>query len=70
MGEVVNTMGEIDNAREPNDSFPNAMIIEREDRITSNALILADQLLEQYKIKLISWDTSQPIKNNFATSNK
>ena len=33
-------------------------------------ILYADQLLEQYKIKLISWDYTQPIKNNFSTTKK
>jgi hypothetical protein len=46
-------------------SFPNAVIFEKEGRMTSNRFIDADQLVEQYNIKLISWDYTQPIKNTF-----
>ncbi|MBG9736742.1 hypothetical protein [Paenibacillus alvei] len=58
-------MGDLDTTLEHDSSFPNGLIIEKNDRITSTRLILADQLLEQYKIKLISWDYTQPIKNSF-----
>lgn len=47
-------------------SFPNAVIISRDGRFTTESGILADQLLKEYNIKLISWDASQPITNHFS----
>lgn len=47
-------------------SFPNANYSKKIDKThTVDSIILADELWSQYKIKLISWDYTQPIKNNF-----
>ncbi len=35
-----------------------------------DGIIPADELLTKYNIKLISWDYTQPIKNNFSTTKK
>lgn len=61
-------MGDIDNTEDYNHQFPNAVIVEREGKMTNSGLIRADQLLEQYSIKLISWDYTEPIKNEFSSS--
>lgn len=63
-------MGDIDNAKEYKHSFPDASIIESDGRITSYGRICADELLNKYNIKLISWDYTQPIKNKFSTTKK
>lgn len=47
-------------------NFPNASIKQTNGSIVSNGLINADQLLEEYNIKLISWDYTPPIKNRFS----
>ncbi|GAA0352396.1 hypothetical protein [Bacillus horti] len=49
-----------------NHEFPNASIIQKVGETTSYRTIHSDQLLEQYNIKLISWDYTQPIKNTFS----
>ncbi|MNW52805.1 hypothetical protein D3C74_303400 [compost metagenome] len=59
-------MDDLENSIEYQHGYPDALIIEKEDRITSNRLIRADQLLKEYNIKLISWEASQPIRNNFS----
>ncbi len=63
-------MGDLENGRGYKHGFPNALIIERDGRFTSNRLIHADQLLKEYNIKMISWDPSPPIKNKFISSKK
>ncbi|NKQ21790.1 hypothetical protein HFD84_18410 [Brevibacillus laterosporus] len=50
-------------------SFPEASYFEQyEDGSSSGGVIQADELLEKYNIKLISWDYTQPIKNSFPTT--
>ncbi|USB32453.1 hypothetical protein [Paenibacillus sp. YPG26] len=51
---------------ENDSSFPNAIVISRDGRFTTESGIRAEQLLEQYHIKLLSWNASQPITNNFS----
>lgn len=63
-------MGDFDSPIEYQHRFPDANIFEKEGGITSNRLIRADQLLEQYNIKLISWDYTEPINNSFSNSSK
>lgn len=63
-------MGDLDNAKDYKHSFPDAAIIENDGRITSDGIISSDELLSKYNIKLISWDYSQPITNNFPASKK
>lgn len=63
-------MGDLEPNEKYNHNFPNAMIAEREGRIISNSIISADELLNKYNIKLISWKYSQPITNNFSTTRK
>lgn len=58
-------MGDSDRG-ENDSSFPNAIVISRDGRFTTESGIRAEQLLEQYKIKLLSWNASQPITNNFS----
>lgn len=58
-------MDDLENGREYQHGYPDALIIEKDGRFTSNRLIRADQLLKEYNIKLIRWDASQPITNNF-----
>nr|WP_276565010.1 hypothetical protein [Brevibacillus halotolerans] len=51
--------------------FPNAIYFEKyADGSTRDGIIPADELLTKYNIKLISWDYTQPIKNNFSTTKK
>lgn len=45
--------------------FPNAAFIEKNGEITHSGIIRANELFEKYKIKLISWEPSPPIKNTF-----
>ncbi|CAM2777453.1 hypothetical protein PASE110613_00170 [Paenibacillus sediminis] len=58
-------MGDLESSGEYRHGFPDALIIERDGRFTSNRLIRADELLNKYHIKLISWNPSPPIKNTF-----
>ncbi|RUT29180.1 hypothetical protein EJP77_15835 [Paenibacillus zeisoli] len=56
-----------DSGSSKNDSsFPNAIIISRDGRFTTESGIRAEQLLKQYNIKLLNWNGSQPITNNFS----
>lgn len=48
------------------DSYPNAIISQRDGRITSGGTIQADELLTKYKIRLLSRENSRPIKNSFS----
>jgi hypothetical protein len=57
-------------SRKSGSSFPDAIFIEKDGRITTSGLITADELLKEYNIKLISWDAKQPIKNNFSQTKK
>lgn len=51
---------------EKNDSlFPNTSLEMKIEMGTSISFILAEDLLQEYNIKLISWQPSQPIKNDF-----
>lgn len=59
-------MGDLENNEDHQNGFPNALIIERAGRLTSNRLVRADELLDKYSIKLISWDSDPPIKNTFS----
>ncbi len=52
---------------ENNFSFPDAVIAEKD---SSSRLIFANELLQKYHIKLISWNYSKPITNSFASNNK
>ncbi|CCF16513.1 putative uncharacterized protein [Brevibacillus laterosporus GI-9] len=46
--------------------FPNASFSEQyQDGSGANGIIQEDELLKKYNIRLISWDYTQPIKNNF-----
>jgi hypothetical protein len=57
-------MGESSEGFTPN--FPNASINEEyQDGTNVDGIILASELLNNYKIKLISWDIAKPITNNF-----
>lgn len=52
-------------------NFPNASFSEQyQDGIGANGILLEDDLFEKYKIKLISWDYAQPIKNTFSTTKR
>lgn len=44
--------------------FPGAAIIQKEGGLTSSGIISAEELFNRYKIKLISWDYTEPIKNS------
>ncbi|WP_407872243.1 hypothetical protein [Paenibacillus sp. P36] len=48
-----------------NSSFPNASVVKKEGAMSKDSFLKADELLKQYNIRLISWDVSPPIKNNF-----
>jgi hypothetical protein len=51
--------------------FPNASFSEKyQDGSGANGIIQSDDLLKKYKIKLISWDYSQPIENKFISTKK
>ncbi|MNJ46040.1 hypothetical protein D3C77_411600 [compost metagenome] len=45
--------------------FPNAMIQQKQGETDDFSRIRADELLKTYKIKLIKWEDSPPIKNSF-----
>lgn len=60
-------MGESDNV-ENDSSYPNAVYFEKDGIVSISGFIPADQLFEEYQIKLISWDASPPIKNEFTSS--
>jgi hypothetical protein len=48
--------------------YPNASFSEQyHDGSKVNGIILAEDLIKKYNIKLISWDYTQPINNNFSS---
>jgi hypothetical protein len=59
-------MGDMESGVEFGHFFPNASIIVKEGKFSDDGIIYADELLEKYKIKLISWDYTPPIKNKFS----
>ncbi|KJB85749.1 hypothetical protein AZ66_22830 [Paenibacillus sp. E194] len=62
-------MGDMNEGVTYTQSFPNARYFEKyADGSTRDGIIRADELLNKYNIKLISWDYTQPIKNNFSTT--
>ncbi|MGG1442474.1 hypothetical protein ABE354_10515 [Brevibacillus laterosporus] len=62
-------MGEYERGNRYKHGFPNASFSEQyQDGSGANGIIQADELLEKYNIKLISWDYTQPIKNSFPTT--
>ena len=61
-------MGDLGDSEEYIHNFPNASIIEKDGGITSDGLIKANELLDQYKVKLINWNYTSPIKNYFSPS--
>ncbi|WP_339323097.1 hypothetical protein [Paenibacillus sp. FSL W8-0194] len=64
-------MGDMKEYEKYKQSFPDASYFEQyEDGSTSSGVIQSDELLRKYNIKLISWDYTQPIKNNFVASKK
>ena len=59
-------MGDMKEDEKYTQILPNACYYEKyDDGSTSSGIIRANELLEKFKIKLISWDCSQPIKNIF-----
>lgn len=50
-------MGDRDDTSMEQTLFPNALLLKK---ITIEELISADQLLDEYNIKLISWNSSEP----------
>lgn len=51
--------------------FPNASFSEQyQDGSGAYGIIQADELLKNYNIKLISWDSTEPIKNRFSTTRR
>jgi hypothetical protein len=64
-------MGDMKEYERYKQSFPNASYFEKyENGGASSGIIRADELLEKYNIKLISWDYTQPIKNKFTENKK
>lgn len=63
-------MGDLDDPGEYEHYFPDALLIERDNIGANTGIILADELLDKYRIKLISWDYTPPIKNNFSATKK
>lgn len=63
-------MGDLKSNEGYEHNFPNAMIAEKKGGTISNSIINADELLNKYNIKLISWKYSKPITNNFSTTKK
>ncbi|MEC0180523.1 hypothetical protein P4H61_03305 [Paenibacillus peoriae] len=63
-------MGDLDDPGEYEHYFPDALFIERDSIGANTGIILADELLDKYHIKLISWDYTPPIKNNFPATKK
>ncbi|WP_139488119.1 hypothetical protein [Brevibacillus dissolubilis] len=65
-------MGDEERSKGYQHSFPNASFSEQYQDGTSvdGGMIQADELREQYNIKLISCDYPQPIKNNFSVIKK
>lgn len=61
-------MGDSEETIETYFHFPDAFISvrDRDSRIARKRLIEADQLLDEYGIKLIKWDYTKPIKNKFS----
>ncbi|REK66644.1 MAG: hypothetical protein C6P35_08245 [Cohnella sp.] len=47
-------------------NFPDASIIKKDGRFTTDSVIRADLLQKEYNIRLIRWDYTQPIKNSFS----
>ncbi|MBP1903456.1 hypothetical protein J2Z32_000068 [Paenibacillus turicensis] len=45
--------------------FPDALLYKKGGEPREFSIISADELLEKYKIKLIKWEDSPPIKNSF-----
>lgn len=51
-----------------NHNSPDALVIRKDGKFTTYSRIEASELLQQYNIRLIRWDYTQPIENSFATS--
>lgn len=58
-------MGDMENSDVYNHIYPDALYLERRNKLTANGVVYADELLEKYNIKLIRWDIAPPIKNSF-----
>lgn len=69
-GDASYYMGDLMPDEEYTPDFPDAGILERQGGIQNDSTISADELLKRYNIKLISWNYSKPIKNNFSTTKK
>jgi hypothetical protein len=51
--------------------YPNASFSEQyQDGTVAKGIIQADELLDRFNIKLISWDYTKPIKNSFSSNKK
>ncbi|MFW6022693.1 MAG: hypothetical protein ACOCQW_04170 [Halanaerobiaceae bacterium] len=61
-------MGDYDNPGKHRHNFPNAWYIEQDGDITRRGKVDEQELLNKYNIKLISWDYTEPIKNQFGSS--
>ncbi|WP_145051483.1 hypothetical protein [Paenibacillus xylanexedens] len=58
-------MDDLEDYVEYKHSFPDAEFIERDGEITRYGIVYAEELLDKYQIKLISWEHTQPIENSF-----
>jgi hypothetical protein len=59
-------MGDTEQAKIYSTTFPDASYFEKyEDGSSMSGIISAKELLDRFKIKLLSWDHSQPIENSF-----
>ncbi|KPU42116.1 hypothetical protein OXPF_38950 [Oxobacter pfennigii] len=64
-------MGDMNEGVTYTHSFPNARYFEKyADGSIRDGIIRADELFNKYHIKLLSWDYTQPIKNNFPGTKK
>jgi hypothetical protein len=65
-GEAGFYMGDPDVAIKKPVVFPNAIYTKNFDDKTVNAYVItSEELLEKYRIRLISWECAPPIKNTF-----
>ncbi|MGG3871145.1 hypothetical protein [Brevibacillus laterosporus] len=64
-------MGDYERGNGYEHGFPNASFSEQyQEGSGANGIIQEDELLKKYNIRLISWDYTQPIKNNFSATQK
>ncbi|ERM16331.1 hypothetical protein [Brevibacillus laterosporus] len=64
-------MGDYERGNGYEHGFPNASFSEQyQEGSGANGIIQEDELLKKYNIRLISWNYTQPIKNNFSATQK